>query len=128
MGVLLDSCLVIDHFNGVPAATEYLRQTATSASISAITRAEVLTGLTGPARQSAARFLDCFTFLALDREVADLAAELRRAHRWKLPDAFQAAVAQHHGFDLATRNTNDFDPDRHAFVVVPYQVTPPVSR
>ena len=52
--------------------------------------------------------------------MADLAAELRRVHRWKLPDAFQAAVAQRNALHLATRNTDDFNPQRHSFVVVPY--------
>jgi predicted nucleic acid-binding protein len=119
-GVLLDSVILIDHFNGIVAATEYLHSVGRTAHISAITRAEVLTGLIGDARRNAARFLDCFRFLPLDREIADLAAELRSLHRWKLPDAFQAAVAKRHDLQLATRNTADFDPKRQAFVVVPY--------
>ena len=40
---------------------------------------------------------------------------------WKLPDAFQAALAQHHHLRFATRNIRDFLPERHAFVVVPYK-------
>ncbi|MBK6580422.1 MAG: PIN domain-containing protein, partial [Sandaracinaceae bacterium] len=55
-----------------------------------------------------------------DGPVADLAAALRREHRWKLPDALQAAAARQHGLRLATRNTKDFPPAKHAFVVVPY--------
>ena len=120
MDVLLDSCIVIDHFNGILAASDYIKQVRLTAHVSAITRAEVLTGFEGVARRTAARFLDCFTFLPLDKDVSDLAAELRRVHRWRLPDAIQAAVAQHHRLSLATRNTDDFNPKRHAFVVVPY--------
>jgi len=119
-GVLLDSVILIDHLNGSTAATEYLREVGRAAHISAITWAEVLTGLDGEARRSAARFLGCFRFLPIDRDVADLAATLRRLHGWKLPDAIQAAVAQHHNLRLATRNTTDFDPDRQSFVVIPY--------
>lgn len=119
-GVLLDSVIVIDHLNGVAAATGFLQTCGGAACISPITRAEVLTGLDGRERQLAARFLDCFQFLPIDRESADLAAELRRTQRWRLPDAFQAAVAQIHGLRLATRNTADFNPRRHSFVVVPY--------
>ena len=119
-GVLLDSVILIDHLNGVAAATDYLRTLADAGCISAITRAEVLTGLEGAAQRTVRRLLDCFRFLPIDREVADLAAELRRLHRWKLPDAFQAAVAQQHGLQLATRNRDDFNPRRHAFVVIPY--------
>jgi len=121
-GVLLDSVILIDHLNGVPAAAEYLKSVGPDAHISAITRAEVLAGLVGGARGTVGRFLDCFRFLALDREVAGLAAELRREHRWLLPDAFQAAVARRHNLLLATRNTDDFNPKRHSFVVVPYHI------
>ena len=121
-GVLLDSVILIDHFNGIAVATAYLGKVGRTAYISAITRAEVLTGMPGEARRAAARFLDCFSFLPLDREVADLAAELRGIHRWKLPDAFQAAVAQRHDLMLATRNTADFDPAKQSFVVVPYTI------
>jgi len=39
--------------------------------------------------------------------------------RAKVSDALQAAAAIHHGLRLATRNTKDFPPRRHEFVVVP---------
>jgi hypothetical protein len=119
-GVLLDSVILIDHLNGIPAAAEYLKVAGRKAHISPITRAEVLTDLEGEARRIAAQFLDCFTFLPINLDVADLAAELRHIHRSRLPDAFQAAVAQFNGLDLATRNTDDFNPQRHSVVVVPY--------
>lgn len=51
---------------------------------------------------------------------ADLAASLRQTYHWKLPDAFQAAFAKHHRLKLVTRNTKDFNPSIHYFVVVPY--------
>jgi len=121
-GVLLDSMILIDHLNGIAAATEHLGKVGRAAHVSAITRAEVLTGMTGDARRAAARFLDCFRFLPLDREVADLAAELRGLHRWKLPDAFQAALAQRYDLLLATRDTSGFDPEPQAFVVMPYSL------
>lgn len=123
-GVLLDSVILIDHLNGIPDATAYLTRVRHEAFVSAVSRVEVLTGLTGVARQTGASFLDCFGFLPVDREVADLAAELRHEHRWKLGDAVQAAVALHHGLILSTRNTKDFDPVRHKFVVVPYAAPP----
>lgn len=68
----------------------------------------------------AVEFLDNLPLLVITRPVADLAASLRREHGWKLPDAFQAALAQHRGLKLVTRNTRDFSPQRHDFVVVPY--------
>ena len=122
MKVLLDSVVLIDHLNGIGAATAYLGQVYTQAAVSVITRAEVLCGLEPSAAESARALLDRFTTLPIERETADLAAALRRKHRWRLPDAFQAALAQIHGLKLATRNTRDFPPDRFDFVVVPYAV------
>jgi predicted nucleic acid-binding protein len=122
--VLLDSVILIDHFNGIEEATRYIEGVASRASISAITRAEVLAGFEGPAVPAARALLQRFRLLVIDGAVADLAAELRRTQRWKLPDAVQAAVACHHGLVLATRNTRDFSPARHAFVRVPYTVAP----
>ena len=81
---------------------------------------EVLTGFEASDRQKAAMLLDCFPVLELTKRISDLAADLRRIHGWKLPDAFQAAFAQHHHLRFATRNTKDFPPERYAFVVVPY--------
>jgi predicted nucleic acid-binding protein len=43
-------------------------------------------------------------------------------NRWKLPDAFQAALALSRGLRLATRNTRDFPPERFSFVEVPYHL------
>jgi len=67
-------------------------------------------------------FLDEFSFLPAGRRVSDAAGALRRDHRWRLPDAMQAATAQIHGLLLATRNTRDFPPELHTFVVVPYTI------
>lgn len=123
--LLLDSVILIDHFNGIPAATEYLESTGWNAAISVITRAEVLTGFDDDAALAAGRaLLDFYHTLIIDQPVADLAAALRKSKRWKLPDAFQAALAQHHGLRLVTRNTKDFSPEIHDFVLVPYTLNP----
>ena len=121
MKVLLDSVILIDHLNGIPAATEYLHKHA-DASLSVITRAEVLAGLAVGSIAMVSRLLDRYPTIAIDRVAANKAAELRRQFRWRIPDAFQAALAQLHDLKLATRNTRDFPPQRHAFVVVPYSI------
>ena len=118
--VLADSVILIDHFNGRAAATEYLSQMQGKIAISVITRAEVLAGFEGKERQLARRLLDRLPTLIIDRTIADRAATLRRRYRWKMPDALQAAVATHHKLKLATRDTDDFPPRRYRFVVVPY--------
>ncbi len=120
MTILLDSVILIDHFNGSAAATAYLHRVRNMAAISVVTRAEVLTGFTAPNEALARPLLDTFPVLPLTREAADLAAKLRREHRWKLTDAFQAALAQIHKLQLATRNTKDFPPEKFSFVTVPY--------
>src|SRR5437870_5771759 len=120
--VLVDSVILIDHFNGIPAATAYLLEMQGKVAISVITRAEVLTGFEGKERRLARRLLDRFPTLIVDRPIADLAATLRRQNRWKMPDALQAALAKHHNLKLATRDTDDFPPKRYRFVTVPYTI------
>jgi hypothetical protein len=121
--VLLDLVVLIDHFNGLRAATSCLKEVQGEASISVITRAEVLCGFDAVAAELALRLLDRFPLLPIEREAADLAATLRRNHGWRLPDAFQKALAQLRNLKLATRNLRDFPPQRFEFVVVPYKGT-----
>ena len=56
--VLADSVILIDHFNGIAAATEYLSGMQGKIAISVITRAEVLTGFEGKERRLARQLLD----------------------------------------------------------------------
>lgn len=121
MSVLLDSVILIDHLNGITAASSYLVGLR-DASISVITRAEVLAGTTGGNVATVTRLLDRYPALTIDREIADYTAELRRLHRWRLPDAFQAALAQTHELKLATRNTKDFPPAKYPWVIEPYRL------
>lgn len=118
--LLLDSVIVIDHLNGHAAATDFLLQRRDQIAVSVVTRAEVLAGAARRSRSAIRRLLDQFPTLGIDAAIADLAAELRRRYRWKLADAFQAAIARHHRRKLVTRNTRDFPVKRHRFVLVPY--------
>ncbi len=93
MNRLLDSVILIDHFNGEASATDYLMRWAPDCAISAITRAEVLTGFDEADRARPMALLAHYPVLAVDAAVADEAARLRRQYRWKLPDAMQAAFA-----------------------------------
>ena len=122
MKLLFDSVILIDHLNGVAATTAYLAKNSSAGVISPITRAEVLTDVSGESEISVKKLLDTFGVLEIGRETADLAAKLRREQKWKLPDAFQAALAVQHGLKLATRNSHDFNPKRHAFVIIPYVI------
>lgn len=122
MTYLLDSVIVIDHFNGIDRATEFISQNAQESSLSVITRAEVMTGFSKGGQILPKRMLNAFRTLGIGRVEADLAANLRREYKWKLPDALQAAIALSHELLLVTRNTKDFSSSLHEFVVVPYQI------
>jgi len=121
---LLDSVILIDHLNDQKKATRYISKLDPDrVAISVITRAEILVGLeVGEEREKTKSLMDQYTLLVIDRDIADMAADLRREFGWKLPDAFQAALAIHHRLKLATRNTKDFNPQKHAFVDVPYRL------
>lgn len=71
---------------------------------------------------SAYELCERFECPPLTKDVATRAVELRRKNGWKLPDAFQAAMATRGGLKLVTRNTRDFDPKKHPFVIIPYRV------
>ena len=57
----------------------------------------MLTGAASDNEIAVKKLLDAFAVFDIDKETASLAAILRREHRWKLPDAFQAALALQNG-------------------------------
>jgi predicted nucleic acid-binding protein len=121
---LLDSVILIDHFNNKKKATRFLSSLdPNKTAISVITRAELLVGFQREdERVKAQTLIDQFKLLTIDKDTADKAAELRRKYGWKLPDAFQAALALNHGIKLITRNSKDFNPKKHTFVIIPYNL------
>lgn len=119
--LLLDSVILIDHFNGIDSATLFLAGHRHEAAVSVITRAEVLVGFGREAEPLARMLLDRLPTFPIHRGIADLAAGLRREHGWRLPDALQAALATYHGLRLVTRNTKDFRVRDHQFVLIPYE-------
>jgi len=118
---LLDSVILIDHFNSVLQATKFiLALDPEETAISVISYAEILTGLDEEGGLKARPLLQSFEMLEIDAVVAEKAAVLRRQYGWKLPDAFQAAIAIIHDIKLCTRNTKDFNPQKHSFAEIPY--------
>ncbi len=118
---MLDSVILIDHLNGVSAAKKFvLSLQPEENAISVITRAEILVGVESKDEALVKAFLEQFHLLIIDKAIADLAASLRKTKKWKLPDAFQAALCLHHKLRLATRNIKDFNPKEHDFVEIPY--------
>lgn len=109
VGALFDTNILIDHLNGIPQAREEIERFE-SRAISIITWMEVMVGAGADLVEPTRLFLEGFTVIALDDEIASRAVELRRAHRIKLPDAVIWATAQTAGRLLVTRNTKDFSP------------------
>ncbi|MGK7955775.1 MAG: PIN domain-containing protein [Crocosphaera sp.] len=108
---LLDSCILIDHFNGLTQATNYLKTHQSNCCISVITKAEVLIGFEDDATfHEAEQVLSYFQLIELNQTIIDLVIQLRRKQikrkinkqpnekviQWKLPDAIQAAIALHY--------------------------------
>jgi predicted nucleic acid-binding protein len=122
LNYLLDTTVLIDASNGISPAEDFLVKHHLACAISPVTRAELLAGAEEERVAAFSEWLSAFQYLPLDEPCADLAAKFRREHKWKLPDAFQAAMAIRHNLRLVTRNTRDFPPTKHSFVVVPYRI------
>ena len=123
---LLDSVILIDHFNDIAEASTFIAGLDPGkTAISVITYAEILVGFQDEDAEDAKALLNHYEILSIDTVIAEKTAELRRRYGWKLPDAFQAALALHHRLRLCTRNTKDFNPKKHSFVEVPYRLKSP---
>lgn len=115
---LFDTNILVDYLNGIkPADVELSRYS--DKAISLITWMEVLVGATLETEEIIRRFLNGFTRLSIDEQVADAAITIRQKHKMKLPDAIIWATAQVHGRILVTRNTKDFSHDEPG-IRVPY--------
>ena len=120
---LLDSVILIDHFNNIQKATKFvLDLDPKETAISVISRAEILAGFAEDESKFAKSLMDQYALLTIEKDIADEAARWRRMQGWKLPDAFQAALAIHHHIKISTRNTKDFNPLKHHFVEIPYKL------
>ena len=120
---LIDTVILIDHFKGISMSSRWLSSLkAQEAVISVITLAEILSGALKEEEERIYSLLASFECLSIGPSTAKLAASLRQKWHFKLPDAFQAALALENQLLLVTRNTKDFPPRIHSFVKIPYQL------
>ena len=110
MKALFDTNILIDFLQGRQEAKRELELYDDPAT-SVICWIEVMVGAAAETAIGTRAFLSRFEVVGVDDSVAELAVELRRRHRIKLPDAIVWATARQHGCLLVTRNTRDFPAD-----------------
>ena len=120
MKALLDTNILIDYLNGIEQAKTEIEQYQHPA-ISIITWMEVMIGASANEKAQIESFLEQFDLININREVANIAVEIRQTHSIKLPDAIIWASAKTLNALLITRNVKDF-PAESPGVRVPYQL------
>lgn len=120
MIAVFDTNIVIDALNGVSKADEeynlYER-----VIISRITWMEILVGEKGNDKQLRDFLENQFEISNIDLNISEVAVQLRRQYRMRLPDAIIWATAKTNNSILITRNTKDFD-SRWDGIRIPYEV------
>jgi predicted nucleic acid-binding protein len=102
MNVLLDTNILIDYLIGYKEAAKLIEQYE-SASISIITKMEILVGTEPDNKAIICDFLKRCHIVYLNDEIADIAIELRRNNKIKLPDAIIWASAKCNNMALLTK-------------------------
>ena len=121
---LLDTPILIDFFNDILEAKLFITHlNPKKTAISVITYTEVLVGLDGLLqKQNFDSIMDKCLYFSIEKSTAKIAADLKNKYRWKLSDAYQAAIAVEHKMTLLTHNSKDFNPAIHKFVKIPYKL------
>ncbi len=114
--VLLDTCILIDFFNGLDGAAREI-DSYPDRAISIITWIEVMVGTNTSTETNTRSYLAKMPVLSLDNAVAEKAVALRKSRfiagkkNLKIADASILATAQVSERILVTRNTKDFPAD-----------------
>jgi len=117
---VFDTNIIIDALNGVAKAQrEYERYDRVL--ISRITWIEALVGVAAEESLTRAFLSDFFLTAPLDLRAAEIAVELRRERKLKLPDCIVWATAVANDAVLVTRNTRDFPADAEG-IRIPYEL------
>jgi len=122
---VVDTNILIYHAAGSAIAHEFLAGliAAGTFNISIITKIEFLGwhAQTLEGFKKCGRLVGLSSVLAVTQEVADQAIALRRDRNVRLADAIIAATAIVNGFNLATRNIDDFKGLGALEIVNPFQ-------
>lgn len=106
--IVADTSLLINFFNGVEPARKVLSNSKIWVSV--ITEMELLSFplLSKKETNLLLSFLDECILTELTKPIRDIAIQVRKDHKIKLPDAIIAATAIHLGFPVVTMDS-DFD-------------------
>ena len=119
MSACFDTNIIVDFLNQRPQALAEIAN-HDRVFISRIAWAEILVGAKSDDEEAALEnFLGFFEVVDTSAVIGRRAAQLRRQHHFKLPDALIYATAQDLGVELVTRNTRDF-PSGTKGIRVPY--------
>jgi hypothetical protein len=120
MIAVFDTNIVIDALNGISEAdTEY--NLYERIIISRISWMEILVGEKSEDQQLRDFLESHFEIAPIDLSISELAVQLRRQYRMRLPDAIIWATAKIHNAILVTRNIKDFD-SKWDGIRIPYEV------
>ena len=108
MKYLVDSNIIIYHFNNESLATEFLLNNVNQCAISQITYIEVLS-FPFEYEQDVRNLLESFKIIDVNREIAVQATINRKIKKIKVPDNIIASTAQVNNLILVTRNSSDFN-------------------
>ena len=121
MKALFDSNILIDYLNGEIQARDELEKHQIPL-ISIITWMEIMVGVDNAKDQQLIDiFFRRFRIINIDQEISEIAVNLRKKHKIKLPDAIVWASAKAHGAILITRNTKDFS-ENEVDIHCPYRL------
>lgn len=120
---LLDSNILVDYLRNRSGAVEFVDGLSNVPKISAITVAELYSGVReGREREILDQLISDIAVVDVDREIAVTGGLLRRrylkSHGLEIADAIIAATAQIEGSELVTLNKKHFP--MFSSVVVPY--------
>jgi len=122
--LLIDSDVLIDYLRGYPAAVNYLEGLTERQIVSAMTVAELYTGIReGNERQALEELLETFEIIPVNEKTAVTAGLFRRtflkSHGVGIADAVIAATAEAEDAALVTLNKKHFP--MLSRVIVPYR-------
>ena len=119
MKAVFDTNILIDYLIGNLLAKKEIEQYQ-SPQISIITKMEILVGVTDN-EEIIKEFLNGFNIISLNDEIAEIAVNIRKENKIKIPDAIIWATAKYTDSLLITRNTKDFQ-GLGADIKIPYNI------